>query len=107
MAQTASGEYRKQKWYNRNVFPLIPIVSIRKADQHNTSGFTFRWLFFTAWTLDAVEFEIAVTIDSHWGIGLKGILPYLRWCISIPCPEKIAIWIQRNLWRKPHQGIKH
>jgi len=100
MSQTASGYSRKRHWYNRNIFPLIPVIQSKKSDQWNTSSFSFRWLFFTFWTLDAVEFELAITFDTHWGLGFKGLLPYLRWCISIPCPEKLGIWIQRNLWRR-------
>jgi hypothetical protein len=100
MSQTASGYYRKEKWYNRNIFPLIPIITIKKVNEHNTSGFTFRWLFFTFWSLDAFQFELSFNIDSHWGIGVTFLFPYLRGVIAIPCPEKLGIWIDRNLGRK-------
>jgi hypothetical protein len=102
MSQTAAGEYRKERWYNRNIFPLVPVYTYKKADKHNTQGFTFRWLVFTFWTLDSFQFEIAANIDTHWGIGFTGILPYLRWVIAIPCPEKFGIWIDRNINRKPN-----
>ena len=62
MSQTASGYYRKEKWYNRNIFPLVPVITIKKADEHNTNGFTFRWLFFTFWSLDAFQFELSLTL---------------------------------------------
>lgn len=101
MSQTASGFYRKEKWYNKNIFPLIPVITIKKADEHNTSGFNFRWLFFTFWSLDSFAFEMTIVIDNHWGIGIIGILPYLRWVIAIPCPEKLAIFISKHLHRKP------
>ena len=101
MSQTASGTYRKQKWYNKNVFPLIPVIDIQKADKYNTSGFSFRWLFFTFWSLDSFGFEFAFVATTHWGIGFNGILPYLRWVVAIPCPEKLSIWIDRKLGRIP------
>lgn len=101
MSQTASGTYRKQKWYNKNVFPLIPVIDIKKANKHNTSSFSFRWLFFTVWSLDSFKFEFAFVASTHWGIGFIGILPYLRWVVAIPCPEKLGIWIDRKLGRWP------
>ena len=99
MCQSASGVYRKQKWYNKNIFSLIPLLEIKKANEHNTSEFTFRWLFFTVWTIDCPSFEIAIVADTHWGIGMIGLFPYFRWCISIPCPEKIGTWIDRRFSR--------
>jgi hypothetical protein len=101
MSQTASGNYRKQKWYNNNVFPLIPVLEIKKANEHNTSGFTFRWLVFTFWTLDSFGFEFSIVATEHWGIGVIGILPYLRWVIAIPCPEWLGIKLSNLLDRKP------
>ena len=101
MSQTASGYYRKEKWYNKNVFPLVPVVTVRKANEHNTSGFTFRWLFFTIWTLNSFEFELAFVVTTHWGIGFIGILPYIRWVVAIPCPERLSILIDRKLNRRP------
>lgn len=101
MSQTASGYCRKQKWYNNNVFPLIPVLKIKKANEHNTSGFTFRWLVFTFWTLDSFSFEISIVATEHWGIGVIGILPYLRWVIAIPCPEWLGMKISNLLGRKP------
>ena len=100
MSQTASGTYRREKWYNRNVFPLIPVINIKKANEHNTSGFTFRWLFFTFWSLNSFEFEFAFVASTHWGIGFIGILPYLRWVVAIPCPERLGIWIDQKLGRQ-------
>ena len=102
MSQTTSGYYRKEKWYNRNVFPLVPVITVRKANKHNTSSFTFRWLFFTIWTLDSFSFELAFVASTHWGIGLIGILPYVRWVVAIPCPERLGILIDHKLNRRPH-----
>jgi len=100
MSQTAVGSYRNEKWYNKNVFPLIPVITVKKADEYNTSSFSFRWLIFTFWSLDAFQFEISFNIDTHWGIGLTFLLPYLRGVIAIPCPEKLSILIDRNLSRR-------
>jgi hypothetical protein len=107
MSQTAAGFHRKEKWYNRNIFPLIPVVDFRKADDHNTSSFTFRWLFFTFWSLDAFQFELSFNISTHWGVGFTFLLPYLRGVIAIPCPERLGYWIDRNLDRhcRLHNGL--
>lgn len=89
------------KWYNNPFFPLVPLLSTRPADEHNTPGFTFQWLFFRLWALDSLSFEIGVVVDTHWGIGAIGMLPYLRWVACIPCPEKLQSWLQRHTWRRP------
>ncbi len=103
MSQTASGNVRIQKWYNKNVFPLIPLITTRKADKHNTSNFSFRWLVFTFWSLDAFQIEVAFTMCTHWGIGVTFLLPYLRGVIAIPCPEKLGIFIDKYLQRTPYK----
>lgn len=100
MTQTASGCFRQQKWYNMNIFPIVPIVTIVEADKYNTRSFTFRWLFFTFWTLDSFQFELSFNIDTHWGVGFTFLLPYLRGVVAIPCPEKIERWVHKNLSRK-------
>ena len=105
MSQTASGYYQKEKWYNRNIFPLVPVITIKKSDEHNTSGFTFRWLFFTFWSLNSFQFELSFNIDTHWGIGITFLLPYLRGVIAIPCPERLGIFIDRKLGRKVRSHV--
>lgn len=90
-----------RKWYNSYEFPLIPVITKKKGDEWNTSSWSFNWLFIRLWTLDAFEFEIGIVIDTHWGIGVIGILPYLRWVVAIPAPYSIQRWTQTNLWRKP------
>ena len=95
-------ENRKpRKWYTNYTFPLVPVIGYRKADEHNTFSWNFHWLFFKVWTRNAFDFEIALTMDAHWGIGVTALLPYLRVVIAIPCPEWLAIKIQKHLWRKP------
>lgn len=101
MSQTVSGYYQKEKWYNKNVFPLVPVIKVKKANEHNTSGFTFRWLFFTIWSLDSFSFELAFVASTHWGIGLIGLLPYIRWVVTIPCPKRLGILIDQKLNRRP------
>jgi hypothetical protein len=100
MSQTAAGQQRIEKWYNRNIFPLVPLIATRKADEYNTASFSFRWLVFTFWSLDAFQFELSFNVDTHWGMGIKFLLPYFRGVVAIPCPERLGIWIDRNLSRK-------
>ncbi len=100
MSQTAAGSYRNEKWYNKNVFPLVPVVVFKKADKWNTSSFSFRWLVFTVWSRNSFDFELSLVIDTHWGIGIIGLLPYLRWVVTIPCPEMLSILISKKLDRR-------
>jgi hypothetical protein len=102
-----SEHYKPRKWYNSHIFPLIPTLRITKKTEHNTSGFTFKWLFITLWTLDSFEFEFAIVATTHWGIGFVGILPRLRWVLSIPCPQSLDRWIYRNLNRKSEYDKQH
>lgn len=95
-------------WWNSYTFPLVPVLRLRKSvkpqdtyDSGTTTGFTFSWLFLTVWTLDNVHFELAIVADTHWGIGLTGILPYLRWKLTIPCPQKFGFWFDRITRRNP------
>ena len=99
MSESVVGTQKKQNWYNKHNFSLIPVLEIKNADEHNTKNFTFRWLFFKFWTLDHFDFEISFVVSTHWGVGFIGILPYLRWVITIPCPNKIGVWIDRKLSR--------
>ncbi len=95
-------------WYNNPRFSLVPRIRFKCSEKPKgnwdsgiTSRFHFDWLFLHIWTLDIPGFEIGFVADTHWGIGIVGILPYLRWTICIPCPEKWTSWIYRNLQRKP------
>jgi hypothetical protein len=92
---------KPERWYNREIFPLIPKISYKKGDKYNTPSLSFRWLFFRFWTLDTFEFELSIVMDGHWGLGVIGILPYLRWVICIPCPTSLSMWMYNNLSRKP------
>ena len=103
MAHYECGINHSKKWYRRQIFPLVPIIETREADEYNTYRFSFKWLFITIWSLDSFEFEITAVVDDHWGIGFIGILPYIRWVFTIPCPVKLGMWMQKNLWRKPKQ----
>jgi len=101
MEEAKSSYPIKEKWYNKWIFPLMPIIKIRKSDEYNTSGFTFKWLFFSFWSLDCFAFEFSINIDTHWGIAITFILPYLRGVIGIPLPIKLSIMIDRKLNRRP------
>lgn len=93
--------HKPRKWYNAYSFPLIPVFKIRKPDQYNTGGFSFDWLFIKLWSLDAVGFEVSLQLDTHWGVGVTAIVPYLRLVFCIPCPRQLSYWVQRHLWRRP------
>jgi hypothetical protein len=93
--------YPPSKWYNRERFPLIPVIKRRKRDEHNASSFSFKWLFFTLWTLSHPCIEISIVLSSHWGIGIIGVLPYLRWAVCIPIPLSVGLAVDRFLSRDP------
>lgn len=90
----------KQKWYRNNFFPLLPILDYYKPSDSTTRGFNFKWLFFTFWSLDSFGFELAIVADTHWGIGVIGILPFFRFSITIPCHFLVRKFVYRNLDRK-------
>lgn len=90
-----------KKWYNHPKFPLIPQFQYKKGSEYSTSSFSFNWLFFTVWSLDSPAFELSIVCDGHWGIGIIGILPYLRWTATIPTSYRIDMWMHDNLTRKP------
>jgi hypothetical protein len=87
-------EYKERKWYNNEIFPLIPYITTKKSNEHNTSCFSFHWLFFKIWSLDTFNFELALVVDpSHWGVGITAILPYLRFVCTIPTHWKVGmVW---------------
>jgi hypothetical protein len=95
---------KKDKWYRVRKFPLIPILNIREADRHNNRQFTFRWLFIKIWSHDQFAFELSVVLSTYWGLGFVGVVPYLRWVISIPIHEDFAIKIDKVLSRRKRIG---
>ena len=100
--------YKAPKWYSQPQFPIVPVLNIRKPvaprnewDSGTPKGFSFSWLFVKVWSLEHPSIELAACIDTHWGIGILGQIPYLRWVVSIPCPPSIADWVTKHLNRKP------
>lgn len=93
--------FRKEKWYNMNIFPIIPLIEIRESNEHNTYSISFSWLIFRFWTLDSFQFEFSIVASEHWGFGFVGLIPYLRWVVAIPCPEWLGIRISKALGRRP------
>lgn len=90
-----------RKWYNKDPFPLIPWIWTKPANEYNTFGWQFEWLLFKAWSMDSCDFELAVVFDlTHWGVGITGKIPYVRFTLCLPTHQKIQSWIQTNLWRK-------
>ena len=98
------GQLNSAPWYRREAFPLVPILSLKKADEYNTSGFVFTWMGLQLWTLDSVEFELSIVMNEHWGVGFMGILPYLRWVLTIPMPTIMSLWIKRHLYRRANNN---
>ena len=92
MSHTASGTTRNQKWYNKNTFPLVPLLWTRAEIGYRTSKFKFRWLFISVTSIDTLGFNLSVTFDFGSCFGLKGEFFYLFWGLLIPFPEKINIW---------------
>lgn len=106
-----TGTYKKRnKFWYYNQFPLLPILSIREADEYNTKAISFKWLFFTFWTLDSFSFDLSLAFSAHWGVGVIGILPYLRWAITIPLPwgykveSKLTELLDRKVKRAIHEN---
>jgi len=90
-------------YYDR--FPLLPVLNYRKENDYNVSQITFRWLFIYFWTLEHLSFEIALVMDSHWGIAINFLFPYLRLSIGIPLPEFISDFTRKYLHRKTRKGL--
>ena len=95
--------YKPKKWYNREIFPLVPIFETRKANSHNSKWFSFSWLIFKFWSLDSFGFQLAFNLDVHWGFGITFILPYLRGVICIPCPY----WLEKLIYKYLDRGVKY
>lgn len=68
------------------------ILVTRKGDKYNTGGFTLDLGLIKLWSLDNCAFEAGIVCDTHWGIGATGILPYLRWIVCIPLPNRFKFW---------------
>lgn len=96
-----SSERLEFGWYRHSQFPLLPNWGYRRADKENTFSWFFNWMFLKLWSLDSFSISIQFHIEAHWGFGFAGIIPYLRWVISIPCPPKLESWVRKKLWRKP------
>jgi hypothetical protein len=99
-----NGTTRNYKWYQHWRFALIPLITKREGDECNTKSFTFRWLFLTFWTLDIPSLAIEFVCCSHWGLGFIGLLPYIRWSLTIPLPRKFQN-IEKVLHRKPKKVL--
>lgn len=106
-AELKEGVYKlNKKWYNHYMFSLIPSLKTQKADQYNTSLFSFDWMFLRIWSRDAFDFEIAFTATTHWGIGITMLLPYLRLAFCIPCPERLGILFDKYTSRSRNKEFK-
>ena len=91
----------RDKWYNNQICPIVPMFWILKEDRCNTSGFYFKWLVFSIKSRDCFDFEIIITCSFTSGMGLNLMLLYLDIEICIPPPERLREWVKNNLWRIP------
>ncbi len=64
-----------------------------------------RFPLLPVWTLEHWSFEIALVMDSHWGIAINFLFPYLRLSIGIPLPEFISDFTRKYLNRKTKKGL--
>lgn len=96
------------KWYRDHRFSLLPTLEIRQPvaprnewDSGTPKGFSFKWLFIRMWSLKSAYLELSLVADTHWGIGIIGILPYLRWTLCVPMPPAIGERWYKLTQRKP------
>jgi hypothetical protein len=92
-------QQEKKHWYDAEKFPLVPFFKKTRKTEFTTVQYVFRWLVFRFWTLDHVDFELSLVVGTDHGIGITGVLPYFCWFITIPCPETITKWIDKNTSR--------
>lgn len=108
MSHTASRTARNQKWYNKNIFPLVPLLWITKENGYKTSKFRFRWLFISISSIDYLGFRLSVTFDFNTCFGLHGMFFYLSWGLLIPFPEKFTdLWYKLTARRVRYRKVKY
>lgn len=95
--------YVPDRWWNDHRFPLVPRLRTHAAvkpkdkwDSGISRGFTFSWLFIKAWTLEHFSLSVEAVIDDHRGVGFVGVMPYLRWAITIPVPPSTFDFLRRK-----------
>lgn len=93
---------KTERWYNNYVFPLVPVVIVRKADEDTILMLSFKWMAIKLETMGAFMFEARFMLNAHNGLGADIFVPYLRFHFMIPCPTKVYNWICKNLYRKPY-----
>jgi len=94
-------KYYPKKAIKCGRFFFTPQIAYRKKNKYNSTNFTFNWLILNIWTLDHFDFEVAINIGTHWGIGITMVLPYLRIVCCVPCPFFIERWVNKYLYRAP------
>jgi hypothetical protein len=101
-ADEKNKKMKAEKEENRYSFNKFG-VKISKADKYNATHVSIDWWLLKIWTLDSPSFELAFVIDTHWGIGITAIVPYLRIILAVPLPVKLEMWIYEKLNRSPKQ----
>lgn len=84
-----------EKWWRKRNFSLTPYFEIKKANEHNASGFFFTWLFLTLSNGMTPHFGVDLYINDR--VGARIGLPYLNIYLSFRIlPGSCHFWG----WRK-------
>lgn len=102
--------HREKQWWEHYPYhriwcndfcPLVPRFSYRKGDEWNANNWSFRWLFFTFWTMEHFSFGLDCGLDTN-RIYVGAILPYFRIMISIENHyHEITYKLNELTYRKP------
>lgn len=99
MSSQDVASYIPDPWYRWWRFPIFPHLRTRKADEQNTSSFSFHWLIFRVWSMDSVEIKVEIALDDQRFVA-RAMVPYLIFGIFVPVfPQS---WTQK-LWRKSNR----
>lgn len=92
-------------WYQRGIWPLLPIFELRRGDRYTTTEFSFNWLFLNVWSHAAPHVGIEVQLGSE-GFWVRLEIPYLFIRFNIvPVPHVLQEWIHKVAWR--HAEIRN
>lgn len=80
------GSTYREPWYQKRVFPLIPIITFNKGDEWNSTRIGINWLFFMIWDSMTPWPEFNLYFEGH-GTGFRlCIIPYISFHFKIPFP---------------------
>ncbi len=88
--------------YNSTLY-LGGILRTTEGNKYNAPSFSINLGILKIWSLTHCSFEMGIVCDTHWGIGAIGIFPYLRWVLTMPCPQKFSMWFGEKTKRTSKQ----